>query len=266
MPISLTDETAVVTGGASGNGREIALRLAEHGADIVVADVREQPREGGTPTHERVTTETDADAKFVECDVSEWDDVSRAVAAADALGGLGVMVNNAGIIRTGPVTNLSEADFDAVMGVNLKGVFFGAKAAAQSFRERDADGSIINVSSLSGLVGGANNSLYSASKGAVRLFTYALAAELGPHGVRVNAVHPGPIETKMIEEDAPIVGTDHGEAYKETIPLQRFGEPSDVADAVLYLASDLASFTTGSSLVLDGGLSNTGGVSQTPGR
>lgn len=114
---------------------------------------------------------------------------------------------------------------------------------------------------MSGLIGGGQNSLYCASKGAIRLFTYALAAELGPHGIRVNAVHPGPIKAKMIESDAPIIGTERETPYEESIPLQRFGAPEDVADAVLYLASDLSSFVTGSSLVLDGGISNTGGVS-----
>jgi NAD(P)-dependent dehydrogenase (short-subunit alcohol dehydrogenase family) len=261
MPLSLVGESAVVTGGASGNGRAAALALAEHGADVVVADRREEPREGGTPTHERIRAETDAEARFVECDVTESEEVQRAVAVADDLGGLGVMVNNAGIIRTGQVSEVDEEDFDAVFDVNVKGVFFGSKAAARSMRDRGVEGSIVNMSSLSGLVGGGGNSLYCASKGAVRLFTYALAAELGPHGIRVNAIHPGPVETKMIEEDAPIVGTDYEDPYKASIPLQRFGEPDDVADAVLYLASELSSFVTGTSLVLDGGISNTGGVS-----
>lgn len=262
MSLSLIGESAVVTGGASGNGRAIALALAEHGVDVVVADRREEPREGGTPTHEKIRADTDADAKFIDCDVTEWKDLQRAVAAADALGALGVMVNNAGIIRTGSVSDVDEDDFDAVFDVNVKGVFFGCKAAAQSMRDRGAEGSIINMSSMSGLVGGAGNSLYGASKGAVRLFTYALAAELGAHDIRVNAVHPGPVETAMIAEDAPIVGTDYESPYKTSIPLQRFGKPEDVADAVLYLASELSSFVTGTSLVLDGGISNTGGVSQ----
>jgi NAD(P)-dependent dehydrogenase (short-subunit alcohol dehydrogenase family) len=260
MPLSLTDEVAVVTGAASGNGRAIARALADHGADVVVADRRSDPREGGTPTHELIAAETDADARYVECDVTDWAAVQEAVATADALGGLSVMVNNAGIIRTGPVTDLGEADVDAVMDVNVKGTFFGTKAAAQSLLERGADGSIVNISSMAGLVGGAGNSLYCASKAAIKLFTYATAAELGPAGVRVNAVHPGPIETAMIEEDAPIVGTEREQPYKDSIPLQRFGQPEDVADAVLYLASDLSEFMTGSSLVLDGGISNTGGV------
>ena len=257
----LADRTAVVTGAASGNGRAIARRLAEHGADVVIADLREDPREGGTPTHELVGEETDARATFVECDVTDWDVIVDAVAAAEAFGGVDVMVNNAGVIRTGAVTDVTEADFDAVMDVNVKGTFFGAKAAAEQMND---GGVIVNLSSLSGLVGAARNSLYCASKGAVRLFTYALAAELGPRGIRVNAVHPGPVETKMIEEDAPIIGSDREDPYRQSIPLGRFGDTADVADAVLYLASDLSEFVTGTSLTLDGGLSNTGGVSQMP--
>jgi len=260
MSSDLADRTAVVTGAASGNGRAIALAFAEEGADVVVADVRERPREGGTPTHELIRAETDREARFVDCDVTERDDLVGAVEAAEAFGGIDVMVNNAGIIRTGSIGDLTEADFEAVMGVNVKGVFLGSQIAAERLRERG--GAIVNLSSMVGIVGAAQNTLYCASKGAVRLFTYALAAELGPDGVRVNAVHPGPVETEMIREDAPIVGTDRGDAYEETIPLRRFGRPEDVAEAVVYLASDRASYVTGSSLVLDGGLANTGGISQ----
>lgn len=258
----LARETAIVTGGASGNGRQIALKIAEHGADVVVADVQEEPREGGTPTHDLVHEETDSDASFVECDVTDWDDVCEAVDVAKDFGGLDIMVNNAGVLRTGSVTELTESDYETVMDVNVKGTFFGSKAAATWFLDEGRDGVVVNLSSMAGLVGGAENSLYCASKGAIRLFTYSLAAELGPHGVRVNAVHPGPIETQMIEKDTPIVGTDREKPYKKSIPLQRFGRPEEVADAVLYLASDLSSYVTGASLTLDGGIANTGGAAE----
>lgn len=260
MSSDMTDRTAVVTGAASGNGRAIALALAEAGADVVVADVRAEPREGGTPTHERIQSETDRETRVVDCDVTDRDDLVKAVEAAEAFGGLDVMVNNAGIIRTGSIDDLTTADFEAVMDVNVKGVFLGSQVAAERLRGRG--GAIVNLSSMVGIVGAAKNTLYCASKGAVRLFTYALAAELGPDGVRVNAVHPGPVDTEMIREDAPIVGTERGDTYEGTIPLGRFGRPEDVAEAVVYLASDRASYVTGSSLVVDGGLTNTGGVSQ----
>ncbi|WP_440992021.1 SDR family oxidoreductase [Haloarchaeobius baliensis] len=259
MPELLDGRTAVVTGAASGNGRAIATKLAEYGADVVVADIREDPREGGVPTHERITAETDARAVFVDCDVTRWADLVSAVERAADLGGLDIMVNNAGILRSGPVTELTEDEFDLVMDVNVKGTFLGSKAAAEAMLDGDG-GSIINISSMAGLVGGSENSIYCASKGAIRLLTYSLAAELGPQGIRVNAIHPGPIETKMISEDISIVGSDRADDYRESIPLQQFGAPDDVGNAAVYLASELSEFVTGSSLVVDGGLSNTGGV------
>jgi NAD(P)-dependent dehydrogenase (short-subunit alcohol dehydrogenase family) len=197
---------------------------------------------------------------FVDCDVTRWDDIQAAVDRADeAFGGLDIMVNNAGVLESGPITELTEAEFDRVMDVNVKGTFLGSKAAATAMLDGDG-GSIINLSSMAGLVGGSENSIYCASKGAVRLLTYSLAAELGPKNIRVNAIHPGPIDTEMISEDIPIVGSDREESYRESIPLQRFGTPEDVGNAAVYLASDLSGYVTGSSLVVDGGISNTGGV------
>ncbi|MWG33396.1 SDR family oxidoreductase [Halomarina oriensis] len=248
----LGGSTVVVTGGASGNGRAIALTVAEYGADVVVADRRRDPREGGRPTDELVASETDGRATFVECDVTSLDDVREAVGAADEFGGIDVMVNNAGIIKMGHITDLTVEDYEAVMGVNARGVFLGCKAAAERMMEGDG-GSIVNVSSTAGIVGVPNNSIYCASKGAVRLLTYALATELGPD-IRVNAIHPGTTETQMVTSDVEIVGTEKGERQQESIPLRRFGRPNDVADSVVYLSSDLASYVTGASLVVDGGV------------
>ncbi|WP_336037223.1 SDR family oxidoreductase [Halobacterium yunchengense] len=253
----LDGRTAVITGAASGNGRAIADRFAAAGADVVVADVQREPREGGAPTDEAVSEDHGVDATYVDCDVSDLDDLEAAVDAADAFGGVDVMVNNAGIFRRQAFTEVTEDDFDQLFSVNVKGVYFGAQYAARAMLE-DGGGTIVNLSSVAGLEGSAGFVTYCATKGAVRLMTYALASELGPEGVRVNAIHPGLIETQMTTDDVPIVGSEHSEHFLETIPSRRFGQPEEVADAALYLASDRSSYVNGESLVVDGGMTNTG--------
>lgn len=254
----LGGKTAVVTGAASGIGRAIALRFAKQGADVVVADVREDPREQGIATHELIEDETDAPAVFATCDVSDPAAVTATVdMAVDEFGGIDVMVNNAGIV--GPNESVTEIDLEAyrhLIDVNLNGAFYGSQAAAKQMREHGG-GSIVNISSIAGIQGYSNFSPYCASKGGIRLLTYALAAELGQDGIRVNVIHPGVIETAMTTEDVPIVGTQSGEEMRQSIPLGQFGTPDDVADTALYLASDLSSYVTAESIIVDGGLVNT---------
>jgi NAD(P)-dependent dehydrogenase (short-subunit alcohol dehydrogenase family) len=252
----LTDDVAVVTGGSSGNGRAIARRFAAEGADIIVADIQESPREGGKPTHELIEAETDAKATFVECDVTNVDNLESAVEAAEEFGGVTVMVNNAGIFHGEEFLEVDEDAFDRMMDINVKGVFFGAQAAAKRMVKADG-GRIINLSSVAGLKGSGEFVTYCGTKGAVRLLTYAMAAKLGPDGVRVNAIHPGLIETAMTTDDYPIMGTDAEEEFVQAIPSRRAGQPKDVADAALYLASDLSDYVNGESLVVDGGMTNT---------
>ena len=252
----LTDETAVVTGGASGIGRAISLRFAEEGCDVVVADVRSDPREADEPTHERIEAETDANAAYVECDVSEYDDHRAAMDAAEEFGGVDVMVNNAGIFRAEEFLDEDDRVFDRTMDVNVRGVYYGARAAANRMTE-NGGGSIVNLSSVAGLLGSGDFVSYCTSKGAVRLMTYALAAHLGPEGVRVNAIHPGLIETSMTTDDVPIFGTDAEDAYTQSIPSRRSGTPEDVADVALYLSSDLSGYVNGESVSVDGGMANT---------
>ncbi|MCY4353582.1 MAG: SDR family oxidoreductase [Truepera sp.] len=248
----LQGKVAVVTGGSSGNGRAIARAFAKHGADVVVADIRANPREGGTPTHELIPTETGARATFVHCDVTRVADLEAAVAAAEFLGGIDVMVNNAGILTKQSVLEASEAAFDTMMSVNVRSVYFGTQAAGRRMIERGS-GSIINLSSIAGMRGTGGYAAYCTSKGAVRHMTYALADELGPKGVRVNVLHPGIIDTRMNIVDDPVIGTEVGEGYLQMIPLRRWGQPGEVADAAVYLASELASYVNGASLVVDGG-------------
>jgi NAD(P)-dependent dehydrogenase (short-subunit alcohol dehydrogenase family) len=252
----LEDKTAVITGSSGGIGRGIAQTFADHGASVVVADIREDPREGGTPTHE-LLQEEGSEATYVECDVTDYDDCVAAVEAAEEFGGVDVMVNNAGIV--GPQDPLVDIDLDEyrnLVSVNLDGVVNGSKAAALAMVERGEGGSIVNMSSVAGMVGYGGITPYSAAKGGVRLFTYALASELGPDGIRVNAVHPGVVETAMTKEDSPIVGTEQEEQLLPTIPLRRVGQPEDIGGVVTFLASDLASYVTAESIVVDGGQLN----------
>ena len=248
----LKDKVAVITGAASGIGRQIALLYAEHGAHIVVADIQDEAREEEGKTHELVQ-EKGVQGKYVECNVTNRADLDKAMDAAEELGGVDIMVNNAGIFRQHDFLETDEEAFDTMFDINVKGVYFGAQAAAKRMVERKS-GVIINLSSVAGLQGSAGFTTYCATKGAVRLFSLALAKELGAQGVRVVSLHPGLIDTTMTTEDVPVIGTDTGEGYLAQIPLDRWGQPEDVAKTALYAASDLAEYVTGASLLIDGGM------------
>jgi len=248
MTGNLSGEAALVTGASSGNGRAIARRFAEEGASITVADIRTDPRMGGEPTHDLIT-EAGGAAQFVECDVSSVTDLNAAVeAAVDAYGSLDIMVNNAGVERQLPVGEVGEDDYEWLMDINLKGVYFGSQAAIQRMVDQDGGGAIINMSSIAGIRGLDDSSLYCTSKGGVSNLTRQLAVEHGENDIRINALCPGFIETAMTMED----GDTTGDILKQT-PLGRAGQPEEVADAALFLASDQSSFVTGHNLVMDGG-------------
>ena len=251
----LRDQVTIVTGGSSGIGREICLRFANEGADVVVADVRETPRTGGDPTHELIESDTDATATFVDCDVTDSADLAAMADAAAELGGADVLVNNAGIFRGEEFPEVTEEEFSQLIDINVKGPYFATQAVIDQLLEDG--GNVINLSSVAGLEGSGDFISYCTSKGAVRLMTYSLADKYGSEGVRVNAIHPGIIDTSMVTEDVPIIGGESEDAFLQTVPLRRFGDPEEIADAALYLASEMSSYVNGESLVVDGGMTST---------
>jgi NAD(P)-dependent dehydrogenase (short-subunit alcohol dehydrogenase family) len=249
----LTDRVAVVTGAASGIGRAIALAFAAHGARaVVIADRRRDPREGGPATDELILAHTGCEAEFVACDVTSANDVTAAVAAADRFGGIDVMVNVAGITEPGPFLELDDEAIDRLLAVNVRGVIHGCQSALRAMAGRG--GAIVNMSSVTGMVASLNP-VYSGSKAAVGRMTASLAARYGREGIRVNSVHPGFIQTAMTSIDIPVLGTEAERAQNAAVPLGRSGTPADVADATVFLASDMARFITGTSIVVDGGWS-----------
>lgn len=243
------DKTAIVTGGAKGIGRASAIMLAEEGARVAVTDIDE---DAGAETVEAIT-ENGGTAAFFEHDVSDETDWERVVAAVqEDFGDPNILVNNAGIYRIEPLEETSVEDWNHLMDINVMGVFLGMKHCAPLMRD-EGNGSIINLSSVAGLVGFANHACYGASKGAVRTMTKDAAMEFAPDGVRVNSIHPAYIDTGMAD-----YGAEMQDATKEELdamhPIGHMGEPDDVAYAVVYLASEEAKFVTGAELVLDGGV------------
>jgi 3(or 17)beta-hydroxysteroid dehydrogenase len=237
-------KVALVTGAASGIGRAVAARLADVDFRVVATDVDAAGQE---------VVDVIAGAVFIEHDVTEEAAWERAIQAAlDAYGRLDVLVNNAGIVRAQAVTETTLADWRALMAVNLDGVFLGTKHGVRAMRRHGDGGSIVNVSSTSGLMGAPFSSVYCASKGAVRLFTKAVALECAAEAIRVNSVHPGPVRTPLWRQVG--IGPEDEAAVAATSPLGRMAEPEEVADAIVYLTSDASRYITGSELVIDGGI------------
>jgi len=248
----LSGKVAVITGAALGLGCATALRMAEEGAKIALLDVLD----ADGLAFEKDLSGRGFAAKYWRCDVSKESDVASAfIAAAQHFGKLDVVVNNAGIAGSNkPTHEITEAEWDFVQTINVKGVFFGTKHAIPLLR-KEGGGSIINLSSIYGLVGAPDIPPYHASKGAVRLMTKTDALLYAPDHIRVNSIHPGFIWTPMVEHHLAGIG-DLKEGRKATDmlhPLGHMGEPDDIAWGAVYLASDEAKFVTGSELVIDGG-------------
>ena len=243
----LNGKVALISGGARGIGAAEARLFAKEGASVVIGDILEQE---GRQLEEEIN-ESGGRALFTRLDATLEQDWRRAVGlTAERFGKLDILVNNAGVIRRNSIEDTSAEEWDRIMEVNAKGVFLGIKAAIPQMRKAGG-GSIVNLSSTAGLVGNTFLSAYSASKAAVRILTKCAALQCAKDGIRCNSVHPGPINAPMMES----VMADAAEYRRRSdeIPMGRFGEPEEVAYAVLFLASDESSFVTGSELVIDGG-------------
>jgi NAD(P)-dependent dehydrogenase (short-subunit alcohol dehydrogenase family) len=252
MTARLAGKVALVTGAASGLGAETARRLAREGAAVMLSDL--SIGEGEAVAAE-VTTAGDR-AAFIAHDVTSEDDWAAAVTATTGtFGRLDILVNNAGIVGNQlDLMTHTLADWRRILAVNLDGVFLGMRAVGSTMAAQGS-GSIINLSSILGKVGMANTSAYAASKGGVLMLTKAAAIEWAPLGIRVNSVHPGFIDTPMVAN--ALHASENGNEMRSAIiaahPLGRLGVPREIADAVVFLASDEASFMTGAELVVDGG-------------
>ena len=243
----LENKVAFISGGARGMGAVEARLFTGEGAKVVIGDVLE---EEGRRTEAEIN-EAGGECVFVHLDVTSEDSWRTAIAeTVSRFGKLDILVNNAGIYRTDTVENTSTEQWDQVMDINVKGLFLGTKTAIPEFRNAGG-GSIINMSSVAGLVGDHNSTAYTASKGAVRLLTKSTAIQYAAEGIRANSVHPGTIETPMTADR--LADESYRQDRVRRTPLGRLGQPEDVAMGVLYLASDESSYVTGAELVIDGG-------------
>lgn len=248
---SLHHKIALVTGGAQGLGEGAVASLAGAGASVVVTDVNS---EAGSATARQYA------ADFFEHDVrdeQQWETIVEAVRGKH--GRLDIVVNNAGVFFNRPMDETSVDDFRWLMDINVTGVFLGCKHAVRAMKSNPdgPGGSIINLSSITGLQGQLGGAAYSASKGAVRLLTKTVAIENAPHAIRCNSIHPGVIRTPMFESLLEPAGEQAAamEAHlKSRIPLGDFGSPQDIGSAVLFLAGDDSRYMTGSELVVDAGM------------
>lgn len=256
--LGLSEQTAVITGGSRGIGFGIAYRLAEAGASVVIASLKAEEAEKAVAE----LTAKGWKAKFVHTDVSKEENVKNMVNfAVESFGSLDIMVNNAGIFPSVPVSEMTAEDFEKVIAVNLEGVFLCTKYASEQMIKQGKGGKIINVTSIDAIhpssIGLAH---YDASKHGAWGFTKNSALELAPHKIWVNAIAPGAIQTPGVEElQKNTTGQTVDmkkvlDAFTARVPMRRMGEPDDIGKVALFLASDLASYMTGEQVVVDGGM------------
>ncbi|MCI6286913.1 3-oxoacyl-[acyl-carrier-protein] reductase [Acidaminococcus fermentans] len=245
--MTLVGKVALVTGGSRGIGRAIALKLAENGADVAINYA------GNTAAAEEVKAAIEQmgrKALLIQCSVADTDGVQAMVnQVVKELGRLDILVNNAGITRDGLLMRMKEADWDDVMNTNLKGVYNCSKAVMRTMMKQKS-GRIVNMASVVGEMGNAGQANYAAAKAGVIGFTKSLAKEVASRGITVNAIAPGFIATDMTR----VLSDDQKAEMARTIPLGRAGQPEDVANAVLFLASEGAAYITGQVLNVDGGM------------
>ncbi len=250
---NLKGKVAIVTGAARGIGQQIAKQLAEQGAKVAVVDLKAEWCEETVA----LVKAAGSDGMGLGCNVAESADVDACVKAViEKFGTVDIMVNNAGITKDGLLMRMSDADWDAVINVNLKGTFLFTRAVSRPMmKNKAADGSltggaIINIASVVGIMGNAGQANYTASKGGVIALTKTTAKELGSRNVRCNAVAPGFIQSKMTD----VLPDDVKKAYMDTIPLKRFGTVEDIAKCVAFLASSDAAYITGQIISVNGGM------------
>ncbi|MCD6363934.1 MAG: SDR family oxidoreductase [Synergistetes bacterium] len=246
--ISFSNKVALITGGGRGIGRVTALLFSQLGASVVILELLERE---GKETLKQIES-NGGRGIFIKTDVSNIESVRKAIAITlEKYGKIDILVNNAGIVYTKPFVECTPEEWERVIAVNLMGVF---NTCLEVFPHmiKQKSGKIVNVASIAGKRGGGifGNAIYSASKGGVIAFTKALAREGGPHGINVNAVCPGPTETKMLSG----LPNDKRKALIENIPLRQFGKPENVAHAIIFLSSEMANHITGEIMDVDGGL------------
>lgn len=246
----LRGKRVLISGGSSGIGEATARRFLDEGARVHLGGLDPDEVAGAVSRLCRA-----GDVSGTAADVSDEVGVERLVQRArDALGGIDVLANNAGTAWREPFLEITLAHWDAMLAVNLRGMFLVAQAVARVLVEQRTGGAIVNMSSINGMAGEADYAHYNASKAGVLMLTRTMAVELGVHGIRVNALCPGYIETPLNARIAGSLGDDFVAAYaRDKIPLRRIGQPDEVAAAYAFLASDDASFITGTEIVVDGG-------------